>query len=102
MKNFMTAGTEIQGLVEKRAQIIEKIANELSEAILSRVSTGKVDRNITKDILNPISELPVEEQRDILLLVSYKVASQSGTSGRSRSGNSGRSSMNDIFSSRNF
>ena len=101
--NFMEAGTEIQGLLDKKKQILIKVSNEIATACVTRARSNSVNENIVKDVFNLIEDFPLEDQRDILLMVSYKSASQiSGTNKSSNNSRSGRNNMNDIFSSRNF
>ena len=53
-ENFMTAGTQIESLVEKKKEIYDKAANLLAEAIMERTNTSTVNMNTKKDILNII------------------------------------------------
>ena len=104
-KNFMTAGTEIEGLIDKKAQILEKISNELADACVTRAKSAEINKNMIKDINNLINNLPVEDQRDILLLLSYKLATQitpDAGNFKSRSGSNSSKNRNDIFANRRF
>ena len=62
----MSAVTQIEDLVTKKNQIIERSASLLAEAILDRVRSGNLTRNTQKDIMNAIRSFSAEEQTEIL------------------------------------
>lgn len=65
-ETFMSAITQIDDLVSKKKQIIERAASLLAEAILDRIRTGNLTRNTEKDIRNAIKSFSAEEQAEIL------------------------------------
>ena len=65
-ESFMSAITQIDDLVSKKRQIIERAAALLSEAILDRMRTGNLTRNTEKDIKNAIKNFSTDEQAEIL------------------------------------
>ena len=65
-ETFMSAITQIEDLVSKKRQIIERAASLLSEAILDRIRTGNLTRNTERDIKNAIKNFSPEEQVEIL------------------------------------
>lgn len=102
--NFTSATIEVEELIEKRKQINKKIASVLTEAINTRISEGKVNQNICRDIQNIIKPLPESDQIEVLDLIIYNFANQKihSASGSTKVGNSGGSGdyFNDIFGSR--
>lgn len=101
-KNFMEAGTEIEGYIEKMDQCLVKISNILAEACITRVKNGKTG-SLEKDINNLIESLPAEDQVVILRKLSVILATQ--MCGREESHNTERRSnnrRNDIFANRSF
>lgn len=62
----MTAGTQIESLVEKKKEIYDKAANLLASAIMERSSTDRVAMNTKRDITNVIKGFTPEEQVEIL------------------------------------
>ena len=65
-ETFMSAVTQIDDLVSKKKQIIDRAASLLAEAILDRIRTGNLTRNTEKDIKNAIKSFTAEEQAEIL------------------------------------
>lgn len=65
-ETFMSAITQIDDLVSKKKQIIDRAASLLAEAILDRVRSGNLTRNTEKDIKNAIKNFSAEEQAEIL------------------------------------
>ena len=65
-ETFMSAITQIEDLVSKKKQIIERASSLLAEAILDRIRTGNITRNTEKDIKNAIRSFSAEEQTEIL------------------------------------
>lgn len=65
-ETFMSANTQIEELISKKKQIIERAASLLAEAILDRIKTGNLTRNTEKDIKNSIRNFSEEEQVEIL------------------------------------
>ena len=65
-ENFMSAVTQIEDLISKKKQIIERAAGLLAEAVLDRIKTGNLTRNSEKDIKNAIRNFSSEEQTEIL------------------------------------
>ena len=65
-ETFMSASTQIDDLVAKKKQILERTASLLAEAILDRIRTGNLTRNTEKDIKMAIRNFTAEEQADIL------------------------------------
>jgi hypothetical protein len=65
-ETFMSANTQIDELVSKKKQIIERAASLLAEAILDRIKTGNLTRNTEKDVMNSIRNFSDEEQIQIL------------------------------------
>lgn len=65
-ETFLTANTQIDELVSKKKQIIERAASLLAEAILDRIKTGNLTRNAEKDVMNSIRNFSDEEQTQIL------------------------------------
>lgn len=65
-ETFLSAVTQIEELVSKKRQIIERAASLLAEAILDRIRTGNLTRNTEKDIKNAIKSFSNDEQVEIL------------------------------------
>ena len=65
-ETFMSAVTQIDGLINKKNQIIERVASLLAEAILDRIRSGNLTRSTEKDIHNAIKSFSNEEQLEIL------------------------------------
>ena len=65
-ENFMSAITQIEDLVSKKKQIIERTSSLLAEAILDRIRTGTLTKNTEKDIKNAIRSFSDDEQAEIL------------------------------------
>lgn len=102
-KNFMTIGTEVEGLIDKKAQVLKKISNELADGCVTRAKSGKINQNLNSDILKIIDSLPLEDQRDILLQLATNLSYQISGTKINNSDNDNRSrSRNDIFANRRF
>ena len=99
--NFMQAGTEIDGLVDKLDQIVNKAANEIAEACIDRARAGKASDTIEKDVANLVKAFPVEIQNRIYLRVITVMSKNIGGSKNLKSGSS-KNSMNNIFANRGF
>lgn len=73
-ETFMTAGTQIEGLIEKRDAILDKTAGLLAEAVIDRAKSGNLKKSTEKDITNLIKDFGADEQaiitRKALLLVA--------------------------------
>lgn len=65
-ENFMTAGTQIEALVEKKDQLIEKAASLLFEAVKDRMRQNQVKKSMSNDILNILKGFSEEEKNIIL------------------------------------
>ena len=65
-ENFMSAITQIEDLIRKKGQILEKTASLIAEAILDRIQSGTLSRNTEKDIKNAIQNFNKDEQVEIL------------------------------------
>ena len=65
-ENFLSAITQIEDLVSKKRQIVERAASLLAEAILDRMRSGNLTRNTEKDIKNAIKNFSSDEQVEIL------------------------------------
>ena len=65
-ENFMSAITQIEDLVSKKKQIIDRAASLLAEAVLDRIRTGALSKNSERDIKNAIKSFSDEEQTEIL------------------------------------
>ena len=102
--NFTNATIEVEELIEKRSNINNIFFFILTEAINTRISEGKVNQNIYRDIQNIIKPLPESDQIEVLDLIIYNFANQKihSASGSTKVGNSGGSGdyFNDIFGSR--
>ena len=97
--NFMTAGTEIDGCIEKKNQCLTKIANVLAEACVERGKSGKVTNNMPADIYKLIQSLPSEDQVQILCLALTSV-SGSINGGTAKQSKPKKSTHADYFSNR--
>ena len=89
-------------MLEKRNAILTKISNIISEAVVDRVKTGKINDSLITDITNAISNLSPEE-REIVLKNIIKTVAQTSVSGGSRSTSRNRDNedyFSDIFGSR--
>ena len=101
--NFTTATIEVEELIEKRKQINKKIASILTEAINTRISEGKLNMNISRDIHNVIKPLPESDQIEVLDLIIYNIANQKmhGNGNKPKTESSGNGDyFSDIFGSR--
>lgn len=65
-ENFMSAITQIEDLVTKKNQIIDKVAGLLSEAIIDRIKSGTLNKSTQRDVMNAIKGFSTEEQVQIL------------------------------------
>lgn len=65
-ETFMSAITQIEELINKKKQIIERAASLISEAIIDRIKSGNMNRATEKDIKNAIRNFSDEEQIEIL------------------------------------
>ena len=101
-KIFMEAGTEIEGMIEKKNQCLVKIANVLTDACITRGQNGKIN-SLETDISNVIRSLPLEDQVVILRKVTVALTSQI-SGGKSSNDDNRRSHTrrNDIFACRSF
>ena len=72
-ETFMSAITQIEDLVTKKRQIIERAASLLAEAILDRIRVGNITRATEKDVKNAIKSFSMEEQVEILTKASVIV-----------------------------
>lgn len=101
-KNFMEAGTEIEAMIEKKEQVLTKIANILAEACVTRAKNKKFG-NIEVDINNTIKTLPAEDQVVVLRKLSVALTHQiSGGKKSDDSRNNSSSGRYNIFSNRGF
>ena len=87
-ENFMSAITQIDDLVSKKRQIIDRAASLLAEAILDRMHTGNLTKNTEKDIRNAIRSFSPEEQSDILSRALIYIG-MNGTKNRNSNNNDG-------------
>ena len=103
-KNFMTAGTEIEGLLDKKAQVLDKVANIISEACVGRSKTGKIG-SLDNDINNLIKNLPYEDQivvlRKIVINLTCQVKGGKPSNNDSQD-KSFRNNRSSIFVNRDF
>ena len=101
-KNFMVAGTEAEGYVEKIDQCLNKIANILGEACVTRAKKGAVTNSLEGDIDNIIRALPLEQQVIILKKLAVILCTQieGGSKTPQSTRNSRAVSTNDIFARR--
>lgn len=83
-ETFMSAITQIDDLISKKRQIIERAAALLAEAIMDRIKTENLTRNTEKDIKNAIKNFNNEEQVEILSKALVLVGMNSN---KSNSGN---------------
>lgn len=101
-KNFMEAGTEIDALIAKKNQCLDKIANVLAEACVTRAKNGKTN-SLEQDISNVIKHLPVEDQNYVLKKLVVVISSQITGGKKSSNDDNSRQSQgrkNDIFAHR--
>lgn len=66
-KNFMEAGTEIDGTIAKIDECLNRISNSIAEACVDRVKNDKVGNGLVNDIKKLIVDLPQEYQTKVLL-----------------------------------
>ena len=99
-KSFMEAGTEIGALVEAREDDLNKIANILSIAVISKIKANTTN-NISVDVEKIICELADSDQKKVLLRTLENIARNFKTgSGKSESRPKQKSYMDDIFRGR--
>lgn len=83
-ETFMTANTQIEELISKKKQIIERTASLLTEAVIDRIKNGNLTRNTEKDVKNSIRDFNEEEQIEILsramVMVGMNINKGSGRS----------------------
>lgn len=65
-ENFMTAGTQIENLLEMKKEMFNKAANLIVEATVNRSVSGVVSMGTKKDIMNILKEFTNEEKVEIL------------------------------------
>ena len=75
MANFMTAKTEIGGLLETREQLLEKTAVFIADAIIDRASDKGVNNSTIRDVEDIITPFSPNERQVILQYALIKVAS---------------------------
>lgn len=98
--NFMEAKTAIDGLVQKKNEIIDKAANLLASAIIDRAKTKGMtshnDRtNTIKDIGNAISAFSSED-RELIIKKAITIIAANGKFNGSKSNKSDDSSDDDF------
>lgn len=100
-KNFMVAGTEVEGYVEKIDQCLNKIANILGEACLTRAKKGTVTNSLEGDIENIIRSLPLDQQVTVLKKLAVVLCTQiKGGTDTPQNTRNNRATANDIFARR--
>ena len=99
-KNFMTAGTEVEGYIEKIDQCLNKVANILGEACVTRAKNGNVSNALENDINNIIRTLPLEQQVIVLKKLAVVLCTQIDGNKSTSSSKSNKSYTNDIFARR--
>lgn len=101
MGNFMTAGTEIDAMISKKEQCLQKIANSLAEACIERGKDGKVSSNMPGDIYKLIQDLPSDDQIKVLCAALSSV-SGSLNGGNRKPNRTNKDTHADYFSNRGF
>lgn len=99
-KNFMVAGTEIESYVDKMDQCVNKIANLLGEACVSRARSGKNTGNVGNDITNLIKNLSQEDRIKVLTKLAVILTTQLTNGIDDRSSKKESKSRSDIFAFR--
>lgn len=99
-KNFMEASTEISSYISKMDQCLNKIANILAEACVTRGKEGKTT-SLEKDIDNAIKGLSYDDQAIVLKKLAVLLTNQCVGGSSNKSSNTS-SSSNNIFRSRSF
>ena len=106
-ETFMSAITQIEELINKKKQIIERAASLISEAIIDRIKSGNMSRATEKDIKNSIKNFSLEEQVEILSRAIVFVGMNNKTNNYSDDDNGYRSnsgkkvkSRSDLFGKR--
>lgn len=101
MKDYVTAKTEVEDVIDKISQCESKIANIVADMAVTSVSKGN-NASLSKNIDNLISDLPEEMQIKVLkLAMIVALDSVSSGSGRNKTSDSKpRSNMNDMFARR--
>lgn len=99
--NFMEAGTEIDGVITKYEQCLNKIASLVASACISRAAKGNINDGLKTDVLNLIKSLPVEDQNKILIQVILEL-SKAISSPKKPESNKKENKSNGIFSNRGF
>ena len=99
-KTFMTAGTEVDGYIEKIDLCLDKISNILAEACVSRAKKGRVSNELDRYINNIIKHLPLEEQVVILRKLAVVLTSQITGGSKDKSTKSSKTHVNDMFANR--
>lgn len=102
MGNFMTAGTEIEGLKDKKDQILQKVSNTLAIACVERGKEGKVTNSMPQDIYKLLDGFSRDDQVNILCMALASVSSQvKGGSATPKKAKSGLT-HSDYFANRGF
>ena len=101
-KNFMTAGTEVEGYVQKIDQCLNKIANILGEACVSRAKKGNVTTTLENDIDNIIKALPVDQQVIVLKKLAVVLCHQMKGKETTKGEKTNRIDPSDIFARRRY
>ena len=99
-KNFMVAGTEVEGYIDKIDQCLNKISNILGEACVTRAKKGTVSNSLEGDIDNIIRALPLDQQVIVLKKLAVVLCTQINGKDTTSSSKPSKSYSNDIFARR--
>jgi hypothetical protein len=100
MSNFMTAGTEISALADKKSEILMKAGNLLAEACADRGKSGKISNNLPNDIIKLIEGFSTEDQVVILSLALSALTKSIAGEGNNVRKSSNHGNSSNYFSSR--
>lgn len=94
-KNFMEAATEVEEFIDKKGKCLSNIGTIITEAVIARAGSGKVNPAMKSDIMKLIASLPKEDQIDVLSDVVMKMATNMSGGSRDK-----KSSPNTLFGGR--
>ena len=98
--NFMSAATEIDQYVDKKNQCLNKIANLVAEACVTKGQQGKVTSNTIGDVMNLIHDLTTEDKVVVLANALVAVTAQLHAGSLASGRTSVKGSHSDYFSNR--
>ena len=100
--NFMTAGTVIEDLADKKQAILIKVGNVIAEAVVERAKDDNVNASMQKDIMNLLVDFSDGEKAQILaqVVLNLAMAGKFSAVSKTEKHNDNRTPGTNIFGSR--